>query len=406
MTQVTTAQANKVLQAALFLESQRSRSLVNMLTEEAPKNAKINGGKQTSPGAPVVRVRDLTKQRGDEVDMQIFHKLNKRPTMGDRKIAGRLENLSQASFSLRINQTRHGVDAGGKMSQKRTKHELRAIARTLLADGYYGSLTDQRGFVQLAGARGDYMHDDIILPLADDPEFADIMINEVMAPTYERHFFGGDATSLETLDDADKFNLDCVDNLALFLAESGNAIQPIKLAADKENGNPLFLLMVSPRQWDDFYRSSSGRDWNAMLVAAVERSKGLNHMIFRGDVAKWRNILIRPYEGMPIRFNTGSTVNVCAANSADGAETQVTTATTVDRAVLLGGQALANAFGSGAEGGSFNMHEEKTDHDNATEMSINWMGGLKKIRFRNKSGDMQDHGVIALDTAVSTAGLR
>ncbi|SIQ70993.1 major capsid protein, N4-gp56 family [Aeromonas sp. RU39B] len=401
MTQVTSAQANKVLQAALFTEAMRANSLVNMLTEEAPKGVKVNGGKQTSAGAPVVRVTDLAKQAGDEVEMQIFHQLSGRPTMGDRKITGRLESLSQASFSLKINQTRHGVDAGGKMSQKRTKHDLRATARTLLADGYYGRLVDQRAMVQLAGARGDFSAPDIILPLADDPEFSDILINPVTAPTYDRHFFGGDATSFGSLDSADKFGLGAVDNLALFISEMASPIQPIRMVSDPSGGEPLYVLYVSPRQWHDFYTSSSAKDWQAMVTAALERSKGWNHPIFKGESAMWRGILIKQYKGMPIRFNQGSTVDVCTSNSATGVTTQVTAATTIDRAVLLGGQALANAFGSGAEGGAFNMHEEKTDHENSTELSISWIGGLEKIRFAGKDGMLQDHGVIALDTAVS-----
>ena len=76
MTQVTSAQANKILQAALFTAANRSHSLVNMLTEEAPKGAKVNGGKQTSAGAPVVRITDLAKVAGDTVDMQLFHQLS------------------------------------------------------------------------------------------------------------------------------------------------------------------------------------------------------------------------------------------------------------------------------------------------------------------------------------------
>ena len=252
MTQVTSAQANKIMQAALFTEANRSNSLINMLTEEAPKGVKINGGKQTSAGAPVVRITDLTKQRGDQVDMQLFHQLSGRPTMGDKKIAGRLESLSFADFSLKIQQTRHGVDAGGKMSQQRTKHDLLKTARALLSDGYYGRLVDQRGVVQLAGARGHYSATDIILPLEDDPEFGDIMINPVQAPTYERHFFGGDATSFESIDDADRFNLACVDNMSLFLDEMANPIQPIRMASDPMGGEPLFVLYVTPRQWNDF----------------------------------------------------------------------------------------------------------------------------------------------------------
>lgn len=401
MTQVTTAQANKILQAALFTEAQRAQSLVNLLTDEAPKGIKFNGGKQTSFGAPVVRITDLQKNAGDEVDMQIFHQLSGRPTMGDRKIAGRLENLSQASFSLKINQSRHGVDAGGKMSQKRTKHELLSVARALLADGYYGRLTDQRGIIQLAGARGSFTAPDIIIPTADDLEFADIMINPVYAPTYERHFFGGDATAFEQIDATDKFNLSAVDNLALYLSEMANPIQPIRLQKDPSEGEPLYMLMVTPRQWNDFYTSSSGKDWNAMLMASNERAKGFNHPVFRGESAMWRGILIKPYKGMPIRFNQGSTVKVCAANSATAVETDKTAGTTIDRAVLLGAQALANAFGSGRDGGTFNQHEEKSDHDNSTELSISWMSGLQKIRFKQKNGNMQDNGCMVLDTAVS-----
>lgn len=401
MTQVTSAQANKILQAALFTEANRSHSLVNMLTDEPPKGVKVNGGKQTMAGAPVVRITDLTKQRGDSVDMQLFHQLSGRPTMGDNKIAGRLESMSFADFSLKISQTRHGVDAGGKMSQQRTKHDLIKTARTLLADGYYGRLVDQRGFAQLAGARGDFNAPDIILPMADDPEFADIMINPLTAPTYERHFFGGDATSFEAIDAADRFNLGCVDNMSLFLSEMANPIQPIRMVSDPSGGEPLYVLYVTPRQWHDFYTSTSGKDWQAMLAAAMERSKGWNHPIFRGEGAMWRGILVKPYKGMPIRFNQGSAVKVCAANSATGMEVDKVAGTTIDRAVLLGGQALANAFGSGEQGGAFSMHQEPSDHGNSTEISISFISGVQKIRFKQRNGHIQDHGCMVLDTAVS-----
>lgn len=51
--------------------------------------------------------------------MQIVHGLTKKPTMGDRRIAGRGESLEFADFSLKINQGRHQVDSGGKMTQQR-----------------------------------------------------------------------------------------------------------------------------------------------------------------------------------------------------------------------------------------------------------------------------------------------
>ncbi len=191
MTTVTSARANKLYQVALFTAANRNRSMVNILTEqqEAPKAVSPDkkSTKQTSAGALVVRITDLNKQAGDEVTFSIMHKLSKRPTMGDERVEGRGEDLSHADFSLKINQGRHLVDAGGRMSQQRTKFNLASSARTLLGT-YFNDLQDQCAIVHLAGARGDFVADDTILPTAEHPEFKKIMINDVLPPTHDRHF--------------------------------------------------------------------------------------------------------------------------------------------------------------------------------------------------------------------------
>lgn len=402
MSTVTTAQANKLYQAALFTAANRKRSMVNILTEqqEAPKAVSPDkkSTKQTSAGAPVVRITDLKKERGDEVSFSIMHKLSKLPTMGDQRIEGRGEDLSRADFSLRIDQGRHLVDAGGRMSQQRTKFNLVSSARTLLGT-YFNDLQNQCAVVHLAGARGDFMADDVIVPLASHRDFKEIMINDVMPPTHDRHFFGGDATSLEAVDPSDVFTLSLVDNMALFIDEMAHPLQPIRMKGDELYGeDPYYVLYVTPRQWNDWYTSTSGKDWNQMMVRAVNRSKGFNHPLFKGECAMWRNILVRKYAGMPIRFYTGSRVWISNNNLAATTQ-QIEVKTNIDRAMLLGAQALANAYGQ-KDGGHFNLVQKKTDMDNRTEIAINWINGLKKIRFEDKTGRMQDHGVIAVDTAV------
>lgn len=402
MSTVTTAQANKLYQVALFTAANRKRSMVNILTEqqEAPKAVSPDkkSTKQTSAGAPVVRITDLKKERGDEVSFSIMHKLSKLPTMGDQRIEGRGEDLSRADFSLRIDQGRHLVDAGGRMSQQRTKFNLVSSARTLLGT-YFNDLQDQCTVVHLAGARGDFMADDVIVPLASHRDFKEIMINDVMPPTHDRHFFGGDATSLEAVDPSDVFTLSLVDNMALFIDEMAHPLQPIRMKGDELYGeDPYYVLYVTPRQWNDWYTSTSGKDWNQMMVRAVNRSKGFNHPLFKGECAMWRNILVRKYAGMPIRFYTGSRVWISNNNLAATTQ-QIEVKTNIDRAMLLGAQALANAYGQ-KDGGHFNLVQKKTDMDNRTEIAINWINGLKKIRFEDKTGRMQDHGVIAVDTAV------
>ncbi len=388
-------------ETALYKATLRHRSFTNMLTEDAPQNVTTNkkGNEQTSPHAPIVRCKDLESSAGDKVEMQIVHGLTKKPTMGDRRIAGRGESLEFADFDLKIDQGRHQVDSGGKMSQQRTRHQLRKLARTLMPD-YVNTLQDQITTVHLAGARGDYATNDIIVPLENDHEFGEIMVNDVLPPTYDRHFFGGDATSFEGLDAADIFSIETLDNIGLFLEEMPHPLQPISFNDDKMAGDePFYLLNVTPRQWNDFYTSTSGKDWQNLTANAISRSRNFNHPVFRGDCAMRGNILVRKYKGMPIRFNTGSTVNV-SNNDKAATVRQVTAGTTIDRAMLLGGQALAYAWGKTQGGQEFRYHEEQVDAGNRTEVTVYWMNGSKKIRFKDKTGRVNDHGVIALDTAV------
>ncbi|EKO3566631.1 phage capsid family protein [Vibrio metschnikovii] len=402
MTTITKQQARKIQEVGLFTSTLRARSFVNMLTEEIPKSAvpdKKGMEKQTSAHAPIVRVTDLSKGGGDTVDMQIVHHLNKRPTMGDKKIAGRGESLDFTNFELGINQGRHQVDAGGKMSQQRTTHDLRKTARTLLGP-YFNNLQDQVSIIHAAGARGDYFAIDSIVPQESHEEFAEIMVNDVLPPTHDRHFFGGDATRFEDLDEADVFSMESVDNLNLFIEEMANPLQPIRFQADELAGDePFYLLNITPRQWDSWKKTSSYKDWQQLVASALNRGRNFKHPVFAGECAMMGNILVRKYKGMPIRFNQGSKVKV-SNNDKLATVSEKEAGTTVDRAMLMGGQALATAWGKTQSGNAFSIVEEKTDAQNRTEITIGWMNGVKKIRFADKTGRVNDHGIIILDTAV------
>ncbi|NAZ55447.1 N4-gp56 family major capsid protein [Vibrio toranzoniae] len=402
---ITKAQAAKAFGAALFTHTRRQTTFVNMLTGAAPQGAKADKNKnknQTEAGAPVVMINNLSKGAGDEVEMDLFHNLSRRPTMGDKKIEGRGESLDKVTFNLEINQGRHNVDSGGRMSQQRTKHNLLQVARTMLGN-YFNDLQDEIATYQLAGARGDFMPEDMILPTADDAEFDELVVNKLQAPTYDRHFFGGDATGIEDLDASDKLTLSKIDDLALFLEEMAHPIKTIKFEADQlKNESPFYVLFVTPRQWSDFWADAQANGKIQELMAqALNRSSGFNHPLFKGDRVMWRNILIRKYS-KPVRFSAGSVVTV-SNNDAKASTTtkEVPAGLTVDRAILLGGQALANAYGKTTSGAQFKMTSKNVDHDNGRETSIAWVNGLKKVRFEEKNGRQNDYGVAVLDTVVS-----
>lgn len=398
--------SNKAFNAALFTEAMRKRSFTNMLTEGAPKQVEGKKAYQTSQHMPIVRVTDLEKTAGEEVEVDIVHQLSGKPTMGDKKLEGRGENITSASMSLKINQGRHMVDTGGKMAQQRTKHDIQRIARGLLGDGYYRRLTDETTLYHLAGARGTSMAGDLIVPLASDPEFSEILVNEVTPPTFDRHMFGGDATSIDTLDASDIFSLEAVENMAFQIDTSAAMrMQPIKYESDMlADEDELFILYVSPTQMYDFKQSTSGKDMREMMAQAQTRLAGFKSPVFRGECFYWDGILIKKMDRY-IEHAAGATADFCTdTNAAEVA--QATFGVKSHRSILLGGQALAYALGQagtkgGEDSGYFGMKEVTTDHDNAKEISIRWMDGKKKIRFADKYGRINDHGVMCLDTAVS-----
>lgn len=402
MSTITKAQAAKAFGVGLFLHTRRQNSFVNMMTGGAPKSAskdKNKGKNQTEKGAPIVMINDLASVAGDTVEMDLFHNLNGKPTMGDKKLEGRGEDLSKVTFELSIDQGRKSVDSGGKMSQKRTKHNLLSTAKVLLGN-YFNDLDDELAMYHLAGARGSFTGDDIIVPLDDDEEFEEILVNPIMAPTYDRHIFGGDATSLESIDAADIMTVDKLDDLALILEEQANPLKHISFEADQmANESPFYLLFVTPRQWRDLWASATDKKLQELQARAMKRGTGFNHPVFKGDVIMWRNILVRQYR-KPVRFYAGDTVTV-SNNNNQATTKQVTAQVDIDRAILLGGQAMANAYGGSSSGAHFSMVTEKTDLGNGRETAIIWMKGCKKVRFASKSGRMNDFGSMVVDTAVS-----
>ena len=118
----------------------------------------------------------------------------------------------------------------------------------------------------------------------------------------------------------------------------------------------------------------------------------------------------------PIRFYAGDTIKYCASNTSDQESSCIVPASfgtthAVDRALLLGGQALAQAFASSRHGGMpFFWKEKEFDHDDKMELLIGAIQGTSKVRWAVDQGNgtkhYTDHGVIALDTAVPIIGAR
>jgi N4-gp56 family major capsid protein len=402
---IGSALARKLYSVALFAQTIRRPSFRRNLTGTAPKQTdaerKLRG--QTSSDYPFVRVTDLTKTAGDTVSVDMFDIIRGKPIMGDRKLSGKGMALSYASMDIRIDQTRGMVDPGGRMTQKRTLHNLRKVSLANLA-GWNSRLEDQLCLIHVGGARGTDDGVDWVVPLTTDPDFSDIVVNSINAPSRNRRFFGGNATTASDIDTSDDIKLDDIDRLRATLDELVFPLQPIMLQdsygkMDPEaEENPLFCMFLSSRAWHRIKTNTTDPAWRTFLANAHARSNGFDHPLFKGTTGLWNGILIKKM-ARAIRFDAGATVQELDASDV---EQPITAAVATDRAILLGAQALAMVYGSHSKSGyHYNWHEEETDHGNTVEVSTAMMGGKSKLRFQviapDGSTDLTDHGVMTMD---------
>ena len=416
--------AQFVQAAGLFAQSMQRNSTLNRMVGKMPSGEdEVNNvlRKQTSTDMPIVRTVDLSRGKGDEVEFHFVQPSGAYPIMGSRMAEGKGTGIALDKARVRVNQARFPVDVGNTMTGLRSPVDFRKVGRPI-AQSFMDSYQDQSMLVHMAGARG--FHDNIEwrLPTADHADFAEMAINEVKAPTKNRHFVADGsaikpfAVSAGEVDLAttDLLDMDVVDSIRTVIESIALPPPAIKLPGDKvAEDSPLRCLMVSPAQYHSFSQDPNFRQFQANAMARA--SKAENHPLFLGEVGLWNGVLICKMP-KPIRFYAGSTINYCVDHASELETSCVVPASfgmthAVDRALLLGGQALAQAFASSEHGGMPYFWSEKDfDHGDKRELLIGAIQGLSKVRWLVNQGNgvkhFTDHGVIAIDTAVPIIGAR
>lgn len=400
---VGSALARKIYSVGLFTRVQHSPGFMNLISGEMPKEgsfaAKTKG--QTSPDYPIVKAGDLAKGAGDTVSIDLFNILQGKPVMGDKRIEGRMMQLTYSSMDVRIDQVRGGADSGGRMTQKRTVHNLRNISMAGL-QAWMQRLEDQTALVHLAGARGSQQTSDWVVPLQSDADFGEIMVNTVKAPTKNRYFVANDATTPADIGTNDALTLQDIDRIVAQLRESPVVMQSVKIKGDDRAWNdPLWVMFVTERQWLYLQSRTSQTTWRQAVQYAFERkSGGLKHPLFDAyETIMWNGVLIKRMNRYAIRFAAGDNV-VTDTGGADGltyTESTVQTAQPVDRAIIVGAQALAKAYGKSASDYFYDWSEKEVDHGNSIETVAASMTGSAKIRFKIDGADT-DFGVAVVDS--------
>lgn len=411
------------LAAGLFAIHNQRNSLMGKLTGKMPQGttgAEATVRKQTTSHMPIVRCQDLTKGDGDEVTFHLLNPVNAKPIMGSEYAEGRGVGLTLSKDKLRVNQARFPVDMGDVMSEIRTPYDLRRMARPV-AQSLMDKYIDQTLLVHMAGARGFHNNVEWVVPTEHDKDFKKIMVNPVKAPTKNRHFLADGAgvksfahnSGAVDITSADVLKMDTVDSMKSVLDQIALPPPMVRFEGDVlSEDSPLRVWLLSPAQYNKFAADPNFRTLQANALARANKAK--QHPIFLGEVGIWNGFLMVKMN-RPIRFYASDDIRYCDSHTSEVESVAKVPDSfgsnfAIDRSIILGGQAVAEALAAHKRSGIPFFWSEKTDldHGDKAEVLIGAIRGVSKIRFDVDTGagnEFTDYGVTVVDTAVPITGI-
>lgn len=335
---------------------------------------------------PIQILTDLESDAGEQITYDLLAELTMAPVEGDDNLEGKEESQKFYTDQIYIDQARCGVNAGGRMTRKRTLHNLREKAKMQQAS-WWARFQDELLFTYLSGARG--INDNFLLPIG----YTGRANNALVGPDANHVLYGAEldangleingATAFNNIDAADKFSFKIIDRAKTRADSQGGGATGIPvLQPCKIDGEETFVCVMHTWQEDDLRRSGAPGQWLDIQKAAAG-AEGRKSPLFRGNLGMYRGVILHSHRNV-IRFNNaGASANVPAA-----------------RALFLGAQAGVCAWGSPGTGNRYQWNEETRDNGNKVVITSSSIFGCKKTRYdMGGSVGQQDFGLFSLDTA-------
>lgn len=337
-------------------------------------------GRGAEAEVPIQLLSELESDAGEQIAYDLLAELKMAPVEGDDILEGKEEAQRFYTDTIYIDQARCGVNTGGRMTRKRTLHNLREKARRQQSS-WWARLKDELRFIYLSGARG--VNTNFILPTG----YTGRANNALVAPDTNHILYGGNSTAKINMTNeaagaagSDTFDLRLVDRAKTKADSQGGGATDIPvLQPCKIDGEEVFVCVMHTFQEDDL-RSNTGTGQWLDIQKAIAASEGRKSPMVKGSLGMYRGCILHSHRNV-IRFN-----DYGAGGTYEAA-----------RALFMGSQALVEAYGSPGTGLRFDWHEEVRDNGNQVVISSNCTWGTKKVSFTTPIG-AQDFGVFAMDT--------
>jgi len=299
----------------------------------------------------LIQVKDETqKSAGDKITYGLRMQLTGAGVLGDGTLEGLEESLVTYSDAVVIDQLRHAVRSGGRISQQRVPFSVREEALDGLAD-WFAKRMSVAFFNQVCGYTAE-------------SRVKYTGLQAAIAPTSTRKVYAGGVSADESLTTyaTHKFDLTLLDRAKELARTASPKIRPLKI-----NGQEKYVVYLHEYQVTDMRTSTSSGQWLDIEKAAMAGSNALKSPIYTGALGEYNGIIIKSAIDVPN-----------GVNSSTGA-----VLTNVRRAVLLGAQAAVCAYGEKNSPTKYRWNEELFDHKRRMEVSAWTIMGLKKTVYNS-----------------------
>lgn len=314
---------------------------------------------------------DLRKAAGDKITSGLVIQLAGDGVQGDATLEGNEESMVFFNDSIFLDQLRHAVRVGGKMTEKRVPYNMRATARSLLSD-WWAVRMDVSFANHIAGNT-----------VQTDTKYTGN--NAIVAASTNRIIRPNSVAADESLAAADIFSLDLVDYArekaitASTAASTGPLVRPIMY-----EGESVYVMFLHDYQVTDLRTSTSTGQWLDIQKAALAGGDVSKNPIFSNALGMYNGVILHQWSRLPLGIN--STSGAAVSNTR--------------RAVLCGANAAAIAFGGDNSDTRYSWQEKTFDYGNQFGVSAGSIWGLKKSQFAPESGstNQEDYGTLVVST--------
>lgn len=301
---------------------------------------------------------ELNKSAGDQIKYSLRMQLSGAGITGDATLEGNEEELSLYQDSVLIDQLRHAVRSGGRMSEQRVPFSVREEALDGLRD-WWADRIDQVFFNQICG----------LSTAAANYQGANTPTQPTSAVSNTRILYGGGTTSTTASFTTTSSNSGSIKQVIFQLGSLDKAVNQAKIATPmirpiRVEGQYKYVAFLHPnavRQLKAAPLNAATITWYDIMRARAEGGDIKMNPIYNGALGEYNGVILHESARIP----------------------GLSTDTNVKFNVFCGAQAACFATGREDSDQQMKWVEELFDYENKLGVSAAMIWGLKKTVFNS-----------------------